>query len=913
MKRHIFLTLFFILLIIQNPEAREANKNVKFLRLKNGFNLVLIENHSSPLIASVVTVNVGSVNESREINGISHMLEHLLFNGTTNRTQEQLDHEQNNYGIYNNAHTDRDYTNYIALVEKDFIEKALDIQSDMLFNSIFPKDKFEKEKGIILNELARDSSDDFFWAQEFFNRNFYEGTPYNLTVLGIPSSIKEINREQVINYYQTYYKPNNMTALVMGDFDPDVMIRLFGKYYGSIPPGKIPKPKIYQINSSNFGKTHLQKIGSNNVYLHMGSIAPSIGDNNFYPFALLTKALNMRLKDELNKRLIEKNGSQIFNISAHFDFSKSMSSFTISSILSPNSEVETVKEEILRYLKDFSRHNIEEKKIRKIINSLIINEQFLAEKPHYYGMMKGPLLAAGDWEFTSNYIDLLADVSMKELTQVGQTYFADPNFFASATLPGNKKPIFTKKNLYSSQAKKMEYKEESLLLTKLWNREYSLPQEKGQIKTETSILKNQNLKSAKLDRKINKIVFKNGLTLLINSNPDSGVFAIHLLAQNRTAMEPKNNEGIADLIHRLMERRTKGRDKQQLKDALKSIGAILKTRDNPFIPYDNYYTSRQFSFIRLQTIDKFYKEAIYNFSDIVFNPSFLKEDIEEVRKEMISLIGKENKNPSIVSRQLLYEELFNNSPVIRRINGTEKSINSIGQTDLEAFYKIYFAPNNLIISLSTSIDYNLVLNELNKYVEELPLSKSTPKSSGPLPVFSKGKSLKLSFKKTQSYIRLGTLFKMNKDEENGLRVLASILSQKLAQNLRETKGLAYSLGASFSMHGEHGLFQVAVGTRANTLNEVEKDIFKEIEEIKKQKLSPNKINGLINLYNSRRLMRSLTRISQSYQMGINEFNGRPFNYDEFFLQDIKKLTYDKIQKLAIKYLKPENMVQIIIQ
>ncbi|MDP7351063.1 MAG: insulinase family protein, partial [Nitrospinota bacterium] len=157
MNKLIVLTIFFTMHLTVSSEAREVKKNVTVTQLKNGLNLILVENHSSPMIASVVTVNAGSVNETKDVNGISHMLEHLLFNGTTSRTQEQLYSDQDYYGIYNNAHTDRDYTNYIMLVEKDFIEKALDIQSDMLFHSIFPEDKFKKEKGIILNELARSS------------------------------------------------------------------------------------------------------------------------------------------------------------------------------------------------------------------------------------------------------------------------------------------------------------------------------------------------------------------------------------------------------------------------------------------------------------------------------------------------------------------------------------------------------------------------------------------------------------------------------------------------------------------------------------------------------------------------------------------------------------------------------------
>lgn len=924
MNKPVSLTLFFILLLVGSPEAQESRKNVTTIQLKNGLNLILIENHSSPMIASVVTVNAGSVNETREINGVSHMLEHLVFNGTTNRTQEQLYYDQDYYGIYNNAHTDRDYTNYIVLAEKDFIEIALDIQSDMLFHSIFPEDKFEKEKGIILNELARHSSDDSYWAGEFFNRKFFQDTPYNLTVLGTPSSIKHIKREQVIKYYQTYYKPNNMTALVMGDFEPDKMTALFEKYFGAVNPGKIPEPETYQLNPTIIGKTSLQKIKSNNTYLNLGFTAPNAGHKDFYAFDLLSKLLNLHLKEELNDRLKRKNVAKLLRTSASFDFYRSISTFSISGVLPPESDAEAVKKEITIYLNEFINRDFNENEIQGLLTSLDVNEQFLYEKPHYYGMMKGPWIASGGWEFAVSHIDRLAKVSIDQLKRVGKKYFSTPRFFTSLTIPGDKKPAFIQEEYYTSGAKEVKFTKESIFLTKSWKKD-KISTSAQKTEDTTPLLRGNQAYAPSLQSgdkgdsivseisKVEKSVFENGLTLLINSNPDSEVFAIHLLAKNRTVLEPPGKEGITDFLHRLIARRTGTKDKKQFKDSLNSIGAALKTVDNPYIPYDDYYTSREFSYIRFETIDKFYKEAIYSFSDLVLNPSFLGEDIKDIKAEMLSLIRKENENPSKIAGNLLYEELFNKELFSRRINGTEKSISSITQQDLNKFYKYYFAPNNLIISVSTSVDKKLVLKNFEKYFKALPKVKVSALSSDEYPIISKAKSIQLSMNKNQSYIRLGALFKMSRDEEAGFRVLASILSQRLAQNLREKKGLAYSLGAGFSVRKNYGLFQIAVGTRAETLNDAEKGIYKEIEIMKKEKVSFTELQKLINLYNSRRLMRSLTRISQSYQMGLNEFYGRPFNYNETLLREVKKIDPETVQNLARKYLKQENMVKIIVE
>ncbi|MEP9411087.1 MAG: insulinase family protein, partial [Candidatus Brocadia sp.] len=123
--------------------------------LDNGMEVILVENHASPMIAAVTVVKAGSRNEDEASNGSAHFLEHLLFNGTKTRSQKQLYDEMDFYGGYNNAHTGPDYTNYMILMPKEYIAQGMDIQADMLFNSTLPEEKFEKERGIVIEEIGK--------------------------------------------------------------------------------------------------------------------------------------------------------------------------------------------------------------------------------------------------------------------------------------------------------------------------------------------------------------------------------------------------------------------------------------------------------------------------------------------------------------------------------------------------------------------------------------------------------------------------------------------------------------------------------------------------------------------------------------------------------------------------------------
>jgi zinc protease len=175
--------------------------------LPNGLRVVLVENRANPMVCSSAIVGAGVVDEPDGMNGATHFLEHLVFNGTETRSQRALYDEVDRFGAYNNATTREDHTLFTLLLQKEFAAKGLEIQADMLFHSTLPPDKFEKEKGIILEELAKDRNDPAYLAQDAFRGFAYAGTPLARPVLGSESSIKGMSRDRVLAYYKARYVP----------------------------------------------------------------------------------------------------------------------------------------------------------------------------------------------------------------------------------------------------------------------------------------------------------------------------------------------------------------------------------------------------------------------------------------------------------------------------------------------------------------------------------------------------------------------------------------------------------------------------------------------------------------------------------------------------------------------------------
>ena len=227
----VFAFLFIVLAVFV---ASDSSAEDLVYRLDNGMEVILRENHSSPMVASIIFVKSGSKYESQYENGITHFLEHLLFNGTVNLTREELDASIRDLGGMVNAFTRKEMTCYFTLLPRQYNDYGLTVLADMLFNSVIPENELTKERKVVLEEINRDTDAPAAAAEAFFTEKAYGDTDYGRPVLGYKAFIENIPRDAIINYWKRYYVPSNMTALIIGDFDADEMKTSMENIFGTI-------------------------------------------------------------------------------------------------------------------------------------------------------------------------------------------------------------------------------------------------------------------------------------------------------------------------------------------------------------------------------------------------------------------------------------------------------------------------------------------------------------------------------------------------------------------------------------------------------------------------------------------------------------------------------------------------------
>lgn len=904
--------LFFLILsalpsAISPAAARAAEPTIAVLG--NGLEVILLENRSSPMIAATMIVGAGADLETAETSGASHMMEHLLFNGTERRTQKELYDETDLYGIYNNATTRRFHTDYFVLVSKDRIREAMDIQADMLFRSVFPPENFEKEKGIVLEEMGKDEQDPGTVAEGLFRNIAFAGTPYARPILGTRKSIASLSRDDLIAYYRAIYVPSNMTLFVMGDFDAGALLPVIDSIYGAAPARPSPRanrppfPHLPEADAVRVFRGETEK-----SYLFMALPHPERSSDS--PLNDVFAAyVGRRLHEDLAegpdpivfaidvsymKRQLEGEGTWPL---ADPDIVRGGNSgrVLLFAVFDPARSPEDVEAAILASFARIAAEKPDPDEIERFRVSMKTTDIYLSEKPHMYGMMKAESIAHGGYSEIAKALATLNTFGPRHLAD-RTAWFEAKRRVSVAFVPGERD--YADSDLETTVSREKP----------IWEMPPRAVPEGGALRIVSAPEESAAAGAARSERADTTLA--NGLRIRVESSGDSEVFALHLLAKNRSWQEPNGLEGIADCLHRLLLKGTEKDDGAAFRARLERIGADVKTYDAAFIPYDDYYTTPSYSFVRFATIDEHAEEGMGLFADMIRRPRLADEDLAAVKSEMLALARGRRSKPSVHSELLLAQTLHADGPLSADPEGNEKSIAAIAREDLVRFHEMYFAPDNLIVTASTSLPAAEVLHSIARRFEDAaPLTrrKSAPPDPGPT---EQSVRVEETLGGKQGTLRIGYVIPVPREDRAALSIAVSVLSDAIAFDLRETRGLAYSVGAGVVFRGGAAAISASIGTSPENLEEAEKGIrehfdrFRAIETIEARELE-RAVNGILGRMN----MRRLSRPNQTFRAGLALFSGE----DEDWIDRLRVVSAEDIVRAARAYVRSSPSATILVR
>jgi zinc protease len=298
MHRLFFLLLFPVFAFAQTLDVKEH-------MLKNGMRVLLVEDHTVPSICFFAYYRVGSRNEKLGYTGLSHLFEHMMFNGSKNYKPGEIDRILEAGGGYSNASTWNDLTNYWEEFNPDLLEKVLDIEADRMRALKLDKQNIEQERGIVMEErrVSMDNNVQNRMVEELY-ANAFVAHPYQNQVIGWMGDLANIKLEDAQMYFKTYYAPNNCTVILTGDFQSGNALALIKKYLEPLAAQKPPRePNNPEPEQQGEKRIKFYKVAQLPAVL-VGYKSVAASDSDYVVADVLGQILSRGESSRLYKRLV---------------------------------------------------------------------------------------------------------------------------------------------------------------------------------------------------------------------------------------------------------------------------------------------------------------------------------------------------------------------------------------------------------------------------------------------------------------------------------------------------------------------------------------------------------------------------------------------------------------------------------
>jgi len=352
------------------PALRAIADSVVEAKLPNGLTIRLLPSHEVPTCSFYTFFRVGSRNERPGITGISHLFEHMMFNGAKKYGPGQFDRVLESNGGTSNAYTSTDLTVYYEDFMAEALETVIDLESDRMRSLQVTPKMLESERQVVMEERRlRVDNEIAGMVDEELSTLVYKAHPYRWPVIGWMKDIENIRREDCLDYFRTYYAPNNATLYVSGDFEPKQALALIKKYYGNIKPGPAPAP-VVDAEPEQRGERRAQvRHPAQAPMLMIAWRGPASSHPDTLTLDVLQYALSVGQSSRLTRSLVFEQELAV-GVSVDWSWRLDPGAFLVAMELKPGADPQRTEVALYAELERVARDGLAERELEKAKNNL---------------------------------------------------------------------------------------------------------------------------------------------------------------------------------------------------------------------------------------------------------------------------------------------------------------------------------------------------------------------------------------------------------------------------------------------------------------------------------------------------------------------------------------------------------------
>jgi zinc protease len=830
---------------------------VQLTTLENGLTLIILEDHSAPVVSAQAWCKAGSIDEGKWLGaGLSHVLEHMLFKGTTTREAGRIDQEVQDAGGYMNAYTSFDRTVYWINVPNTGGKVAIEILCDIVQNATLPADEMVKEKQVILREMDMNQDDPGQRSARRLFETAYTKSPYRFTIIGYPDIYNEVQRDDVFAYYREKYAPNNLFFVVVGDINAKEVEQQIRAAFAKTKARAMPPAVLPEEPRQVAAREMIEEAPIEMGHFHFSWHIPDLRHRDVPLLDILATLLGSGRSSRLYQEVREKQG--VVNSVDAWTYSPGNRGLFGMSAVVDSDKFEAARAAMLAEMEKMKTNLVTAEELNKAVKQF--TAATLASRKTMQGQAQdlgSSWMAASDLNFSARYLEAVKRATPADLQRVAREHLTTENRTLYALLPTGTAP------------------------------------------------KRTEAKDRFADRPVQKFDFPNGLRLLVKEDHRLPFVELRAVFRGGVLAETAQNNGVSLLTAKLLLKGTSTRSAEQIASEIESLGGSIES-----------YSGNNSLGVNVEVLSGDFTTGLDLLADVILRPVFPGAALERERQIQLASIKAQKDELLPTASKMMRRGLFGDIGYGLHTNGTEKSVQTIRTDDLKKFHEAFVRPDNCVLAVFGDVQGPAVRAAVDKHFGAWARGGGTINTNtGPL--IKEVKRLVETRDKKQAVMVIGfpgaTLHDEDRYALELIQEACSDLGSRVFVRIREKLGLAYYVGAQNFLGLVPGFFAFYVGTEPEKVALVETELLKEAEALRNEGLTEEELKRAKAKVIGQKKIARQDLGTFAMNSALDEIYGLGYAHTDVEDTKYEAVTLAQTKAVAQKYLKPNTLVMAVVK
>lgn len=649
--------------------------------LPNGLKVLLKEAHHAPIVCVSVWYRAGSKHESAGTTGLAHLLEHMMFKGTSRHGKGEFDRILKENGAVNNASTWLDRTNYYEIIAADRVEIALELEADRMRGALFTQQDLIDEMPVVRNELERGEDNPHRKLFRNVQSMAFLAHPYHWPTIGWRSDVEAITARDIRAYYDTYYHPNNAYLVIVGDFKIADMMALVERHFGAIPAGPTPPvPRTVEAPQRGERRFTLREAGGTPYFL-AGFKAPEATHEDIYALDLLAQILGQGRTSRLFEALVK---TRLATSASAFNMAKDTSDpflFFVNAETAPGADRDAVEAALWKEIDRLKDGLVTADELRRAKKQNRVDFIYARDRMENLAFAIGESEITTGYEYLGSYLDRINAVGPEQIREVARKYLIEDTRTVGWYVPTGETG--------GAEADDDEAAEAA---------EARRPVGAGPAFRQPSVVERGQQGAGRggsaggpgpagSGAKVHRRVLSSGMTVLVQENPLNQTVEVQGALYAGVFFE--DSPGLATLVARMLDRGTDSRTADEMAVLLESEGA--------YIDFGAVRETLRFS---SRSLTEDFDLVLDLLADMLSRSTFPEDELELVRSQVINSIRRALNSTAVQAELTALRHLYGeDSPFARLSSGSEESLKQVTASELRRFHTEQFAPSRMVVAV----------------------------------------------------------------------------------------------------------------------------------------------------------------------------------------------------------------------